>query len=171
MEIVPTTSRIIELESDKLVQQQFIDNFAFAISRYGFDVKGEAENVMKTKTWHLGDEQTWLLDVSNEMAHIFDRNYRIFQLMYCDFFDDKYVPKLWAEIRNNDEVVAQLAKVLFEKKIANTPDEKNSLQAIAKLLKSLPRYSLETATSRLSAFFSDLYQFKDACASTLTFTV
>ena len=169
LEIVPTTSRIIEIESDKLVQQQFIENFAFAVNRYGFEVKGETENVMKTKSWHLGDEQTWLLDLSNEMERIFNKNYRIFQLMYCDFFDDKYIPKLWIEIRNNDKIVKQLAEVLFEKKIVNTPDERNSLVIIAKLLKSLPRYSLETAVSRISAFFSDLRQFENACERHLDF--
>ena len=170
LEMVPNGDKIIKLENKRLKQQRFVDDFIFALRRYSIDASKETRAIMITKSWVLDDQQNWLTDVSCEISTIFKNvDFRVFQLIYYEFFDEKYASKLWSEIRDSEEIRRQISWLLIERKLITTPNDENSLHIIATLLERLPQYSLEEIEARASNFFSDLAKFKDSCRRHLAF--
>lgn len=169
LELIPVTNTIIEQQSKKLKQQRFVEDFIFAVQRYRIDATQEAQDIMITKSWLLDDEKNWLKDVSEVMSAIFNIDYRIFQLMYYEFFDDKYASQLWTELQKNRKISRQLSQILVERKLIVTPETEKSINIIDELLEKLPAFSLEEIRSRVSVFFSDLRKFKESCKSHLDF--
>jgi len=176
LELIPTTGNIIRHQNTRAKQQQFVENFTFALQRYGIDASNEAKQVMMTKSWLLDNVHGWLKDISREMSSIFSVDPVVFQLIYYEFFDDKFASKLWNEIlfsktqeKQSEEIRKQISRILIERELISTPDKEKSLLVMAQLLGKMPRYSLEEAKARAHNFFSELAKFKDACRSHLDF--
>jgi len=169
LELIPVMNTIIEQQSKKLKQQRFVEDFVFAVQRYGIDATQEAQDIMITKSWLHDDEKTWLKDVSEVMSLIFSTDYRIFQLMYYEFFDDKYASQLWTELQKNGKTRRQLSQILVERKLIPTPETEKSIDIVDDLLEKLPTFNLEEIRSRATVFFSELHKFKESCKSHLDF--
>lgn len=169
LELIPVTNAMIEQQSKKLRQQRFVENFVFAVQRYGIKATQEAQDIMITKSWRHEDEKIWLKDVSEVISPIFGIDCRIFQLMYYEFFDEKYTIQIWTELQKNVKTRRQLSQILVERKLIPSPETQKSVDIIDKLLEKLPAYSLEEIRSRANVFFSELHKFKESCKSHLDF--
>jgi hypothetical protein len=170
LELIPNGDKIIKHQSDQLKQQEFVDNFVFALRRYRIDAFDEANDLMVTESWRTDSVHSWLNDVSKDMSMIFEEiDPIVFRLMYYEFFDDKYAGKLWTKIQNNTKIIKQIAYILVDRKLVNAPDKEQSLFTISELLKQIPNYSLEEAKLRVSNFFMDLAEFKKSCEGYLDF--
>lgn len=170
LELVPNADKIVKAQNRRAKQQRFLDNFIFALNRYNISLTDEDKASITSSSWFLDDKETWLDDVSEKIAEIFQGvDARIFSLMYYEFFDKKYADKLWKDLNVNGEIRTKISEILINNKLIGVPDEKTSLNILSALLEQSPTYSLDDITIKASNFFHSLAEFKESCISHLDF--